>query len=153
MLANSSLILDEPHQRILSVFRLPARLGVFSRDGQLVTRVETCGDSDDAFINAKRNFVYVICGAGYVDVLSPRAATYERMSRIETLSGARQDSSSPSSTDSTWLLARAIRLRRRFGCFDHRPQSLWYHPNEIDSGGLVGGRRASSMGTVQYTSR
>jgi DNA-binding beta-propeller fold protein YncE len=89
LLANYPLILDEPHRRILSVFRLPARLGVFSEEGKLVTRVETCGDSDDAFIDAKRNVVYVICGAGYVDVLKPSGDTYARLGRIETNSGAR----------------------------------------------------------------
>jgi DNA-binding beta-propeller fold protein YncE len=89
LLANYPLILDEPHQRILSVFRLPARVGVFSEDGKLVTRVETCGDSDDAFIDAKRNLVYVICGAGYVDVLKPSGGTYVSFGRIDTNSGAR----------------------------------------------------------------
>jgi DNA-binding beta-propeller fold protein YncE len=89
LLANYPLILDEPHQRILSVFRFPARVGVFAEDGKLVTRVETCGDSDDAFIDGKRNLVYVICGAGYVDVLKPNGDTYASLGRIETNSGAR----------------------------------------------------------------
>jgi len=89
LLSNYPLILDEPHQHILSVFRIPARLGVFGEDGKLVTRVETCGDSDDAFIDGKRNLVYVICGAGYVDVLRPSGDTYARLGRIETNSGAR----------------------------------------------------------------
>jgi DNA-binding beta-propeller fold protein YncE len=89
LLSNYPLILDEPHQRILSVFRLPARVGVFDGDGKLVTRVDTCGDSDDAFIDGKRNLVYVICGTGYVDVLKPSGDTYASLGRIETNSGAR----------------------------------------------------------------
>jgi hypothetical protein len=31
----------------------------------------------------------VICGAGYVDVLAARGDTYERVTRISTVSGAR----------------------------------------------------------------
>ena len=86
---NYPLILDEPHQRVLAVFRSPPRVGVFSRDRRLLAEVETCGDSDDAFIDAKRHVLYVICGAGYIDVLAERGDGYARVSRIETLAGAR----------------------------------------------------------------
>jgi DNA-binding beta-propeller fold protein YncE len=89
LLANFPLVLDQSRQHILSVFRFPPRLAVFGRDGKLVRRVDTCEDSDDVFIDAKRNVVYVICGEGYVDVLAPRGDTYARISRITTNSGAR----------------------------------------------------------------
>ena len=88
--ANFPLALDPARQRVLSIFRHPPVLAAFqAQDGKRIATVETCGDSDDAFIDGKRNLIYVICGAGYVDVLEVRGDTYHRVSRITTLSGAR----------------------------------------------------------------
>jgi DNA-binding beta-propeller fold protein YncE len=88
--ANFPLALDPARQRVLSIFRHPAVLAAFqAQEGKRIATVETCGDSDDAFIDGKRNLIYVICGAGYVDVLEVRGETYQRVSRVTTLSGAR----------------------------------------------------------------
>jgi DNA-binding beta-propeller fold protein YncE len=88
--ANYPLALDPAHQRVVSVFRHPPMLASFqAEDGKRIATVETCGDSDDAFIDGKRNLIYLICGAGYVDVLQLRGDTYQRVSRVTTLSGAR----------------------------------------------------------------
>ena len=88
--ANYALALDPAHQRVLAVFRRPPVLGAFqTQDGKRIATVEVCGDSDDAFLDGKRSLVYVICGAGYVDVLEVRGETYRRVSRVTTLSGAR----------------------------------------------------------------
>lgn len=88
--ANYALALDPAHQRVLAVFRQPPVLGAFqAADGKRIATVELCGDSDDAFFDGKRGLVYVICGAGYVDVLEVRGETYRRVSRVTTLSGAR----------------------------------------------------------------
>ena len=88
--ANYPLALDPPHDRVLSVFRHPSALAAFqAQDGKRVATVETCGDSDDAFVDGKRNLIYVICGAGYVDVLAARGETYKGVNRISTVSGAR----------------------------------------------------------------
>ena len=88
--ANYPLALDPARQSVLSIFPYPPMLGVFqAQDGKRIATVETCGDSDDAFIDGKRNLIYVICGAGYVDVLEVRGETYQRVSRVTTLSGAR----------------------------------------------------------------
>jgi DNA-binding beta-propeller fold protein YncE len=88
--ANYPLALDPPHQRVLSVFRHPSVLAAFqAQDGKRVATAETCGDSDDTFVDGKRNLIYVICGAGYVDVLVARGETYQEVGRISTLSGAR----------------------------------------------------------------
>jgi len=88
--ANYPLALDPAHQRVLSIFRHPAMLAAFqAQDGKRIAAVETCGDSDDGFIDGKRDLVYVICGAGYVDVLKVRGETYTRVSRVTTVSGAR----------------------------------------------------------------
>ena len=50
---------------------------------------ETCGDADDLFVDAKRDRVYVSCGAGFIDVFEPKGAAYRRVARIPTISGAR----------------------------------------------------------------
>src|SRR5215813_7570152 len=88
--ANYPLALDPARQRVVSIFRHPPILAAFqAQDGKRIATVETCGDSDDAFIDGKRNLVYVVCGAGYIDVLEVRGDTYQRVNRITTLSGAR----------------------------------------------------------------
>jgi DNA-binding beta-propeller fold protein YncE len=87
---NFPIALDPARQRVLSIFRHPAMLAAFqAQDGKRIATVETCGDSDEVFIDGKRNLIYVICGAGYVDVLEVRGETYQRVSRVATLSGAR----------------------------------------------------------------
>src|SRR5882757_9213708 len=65
--ANFPLVLDQSGH-VLAVFRHPARIGVFdAQRGALLSSVETCGDSDDVFIDTKRSRLYVICGEGFVD--------------------------------------------------------------------------------------
>jgi DNA-binding beta-propeller fold protein YncE len=88
--ANFPMALDPVRRHVLVIFRSPAELGVFSmKDGKPVTTIETCGDADDLFIDSKRARVYVSCGAGFLDVLEAKDATYRRISRIPTVSGAR----------------------------------------------------------------
>src|SRR5712671_719164 len=88
--ANFPMALDHVRRQILVIFRAPAELGVFSvTDGKPIATTETCGDADDLFIDAKRARVYVSCGAGFLDVLEPKEATYRRIARIPTPSGAR----------------------------------------------------------------
>ena len=84
------MALDHVHRRILVIFRAPAELGVFSMtDGKPVATIDTCGDADDLFIDPRRARVYVSCGAGFLDVLEAKEATYRRIARIPTVSGAR----------------------------------------------------------------
>src|SRR5882672_9909064 len=88
--ANFPMALDHARRQVLVIFRAPAELGVFSMtDGKPIATTETCGDADDLFIDAKRARVYVSCGAGFLDVLEPKEATYRRIARIPTVSGAR----------------------------------------------------------------
>jgi DNA-binding beta-propeller fold protein YncE len=87
---NFAMTVDRDRSRILVVFRSPAELAAFSMtDGRPVAGAGTCGDVDDLFIDAKRNRVYVSCGAGYVDVFETSDAVYRRMARIPTAAGAR----------------------------------------------------------------
>jgi DNA-binding beta-propeller fold protein YncE len=88
--ANFPMTLDQGRRRVLVIFRAPAELGVFSMtDGKPVATAETCGDADDLFVDAKRDRVYVSCGAGFIDVFEPKDAAYRRVARIPTISGAR----------------------------------------------------------------
>jgi hypothetical protein len=86
--ANFPMALNGDANQVLAVFRNPPKLGVFDkRDGSIVRMVDTCGDADDVFVDAKRHRVYVSCGAGVIDIFDARS--YERVSRLPTVSGAR----------------------------------------------------------------
>ena len=86
---NYAMTLDEAAKHVIVVFRGPARLIVLAMsDGASVAERETCGDSDDVFLDAKRKRVYVSCGAGFIDVIDA-ARSYQRIARIPTVSGAR----------------------------------------------------------------
>jgi DNA-binding beta-propeller fold protein YncE len=88
--SNYPLALDARRGRIIAVFRLPASVGVFqASDGRQLSSLKTCGDSDDVFVDEKRNRLYVVCGEGYVDVLAPQDQTYVSLGRIATSPGAR----------------------------------------------------------------
>ena len=88
--ANFPMVLDHVRRQVLVIFRAPAALGVFTMtDGKRIATAETCDDADDLFIDAKRARVYVSCGAGFLDVLEAKDATYRRIARIPTVSGAR----------------------------------------------------------------
>ena len=88
--SNFPMAIDDDQHRVLVVFRSPSRLAVYaSQDGKPISTVETCGDADDVFVDAKRHRVYVSCGEGVVDVFADRGSRYERVARIQTVSGAR----------------------------------------------------------------
>ena len=87
---NFPMALDLVAGRVLTVFRRPARLGVFAmRDGAPVASVESCGDADDVFVDAKRKRIYVSCGDGHIDVFDAERNEYSRIAHIATVSGAR----------------------------------------------------------------
>ena len=82
---NFAMILDRQRQRVLVVFRQPATLAAFSmRDGSVVASAETCGDSDDVFLDERRD-------RARSSERRPAAdeAGYRRIDRITTVPGAR----------------------------------------------------------------
>jgi DNA-binding beta-propeller fold protein YncE len=88
--ANFPMALDEPDGRLAVVYREPAQLAVFdTSSGAPVTRLPACGDSDDVFFDAKRQRIYLSCGAGFLDVTQRRGDSYEELARISTIPGAR----------------------------------------------------------------
>lgn len=105
--ANFPLALDAMHGRVLAVFRHPAKLGVFdTRNGHVIESVATCTDSDDVFIDSKRNRVYVICGEGVIDVFTAQGDEYRLLARVPTLAGARTGLFVPE-LDELFVAARA----------------------------------------------
>lgn len=107
--ANFPMTLDEEAGRLLSVFRSPARVGVFSlQDGNLVATSESCGDADDIFIDAARHRAYVSCGSGALDVIDTLDSAYPRIARIPTVAGARTALFAPE-LDRLFLAVRAQR--------------------------------------------
>jgi DNA-binding beta-propeller fold protein YncE len=87
---NFPMALRRDAGQVLTVFRNPAKLGVFStKDGALVSSLDVCGDADDLFVDPKRHRVYVSCGDGFLDVLEAEGGAYERIAHIPTVFGAR----------------------------------------------------------------
>lgn len=86
---NFAMSIDRDRGRVLLAYRSPAALAVFSTDGKPIASAETCGDVDDLFVDAKRERVYVSCGAGYIDVLEIDGSVYRRIARLPTATGAR----------------------------------------------------------------
>jgi YVTN family beta-propeller protein len=87
---NFPMALDVERKRVLVAFRNPAKLAVFDwENGGLASEVDICGDADDLFVDQKLNRIYVICGAGFIDVLTTADAKYSRVARIPTAAGAR----------------------------------------------------------------
>jgi hypothetical protein len=88
--ANFPMALDDSGQRVLVVYRKPALLAVFdTRNGNVVARLPTCGDADDLFYDAKRQRIYISCGAGSLAVVQRQGDKYRELGRIPTVTGAR----------------------------------------------------------------
>jgi DNA-binding beta-propeller fold protein YncE len=88
--ANFPMALDEADARLVVVYREPALLAVFdTRSGTPVARLSACGDTDDVFFDAKRQRIYLSCGAGFLDVIQQHGPAYEEVARIPTIPGAR----------------------------------------------------------------
>lgn len=88
--ANFPMARDASNAFLAVVFRNPARLVLLdAANGAVKASIETCGDADDVFIDAKRRRIYVSCGEGSVDVLQQDTKGYRSIGRIKTASGAR----------------------------------------------------------------
>jgi YVTN family beta-propeller protein len=113
--ANFAMALDRDQPRLFSVFRKPAKLVGFATDtGQTIAEVDTCGDVDDLFIDAKRQRIYVICGEGFVAVLDLQDKL-RRLAHIPTIEGARTGLFVPE-VDRLFVAARAQ---------GNEPAALW----------------------------
>src|SRR5438128_5150463 len=105
--SNFPMAIDGESRLILVVFRSPPTLvALSSQDGWVAAKVETCGDADDVFVDAKRRRIYASCGEGAVDVLEQSEAGYRRLARVPTVSGARTSLFVPE-LDRLFVAARA----------------------------------------------
>ena len=89
--ANFPMALDENAKRLFVGARKPAELLVYDTDsGRMVAKLPIGGDTDDVFFDAKRKRVYVICGAGRVDVFKQEAPDrYTQEASVKTAPRAR----------------------------------------------------------------
>ena len=88
--ANYPLALDGEKSRVVAVFRRPPRLQTYDmRTGRALSAAEICTDSDDVFVDSKRQRIYVICGQGYVDALDSSSDAFARVGRLTTSDGSR----------------------------------------------------------------
>jgi hypothetical protein len=87
--SNFPMALDDVAGQVSTVFRNPAKLGIFGmRDGASVATADICGDADDIFLDGKRHRLYVSCGNGSLDVIEAQGG-FRRIARIPTVAGAR----------------------------------------------------------------
>jgi DNA-binding beta-propeller fold protein YncE len=101
------MALDETQGLLATAFWDPARLVLLdTANGAIKANVETCGDADDVFFDAKRRRIYVSCGEGLVDVLQGDATGYHALAHIPTRSGARTSLFVPE-LDRLFVAARA----------------------------------------------
>jgi len=115
---NFPMTLDEANRRVIIVFRNPARLEVLAMEsGEKLIERETCGDSDDVFMDAKRKRVYVTCGDGSIDVFDAAGTSYQRLARIRTMAGARTSLFIPAMD----RLALAVRATEK------QPAAIWLY--------------------------
>jgi DNA-binding beta-propeller fold protein YncE len=89
--ANFPIALDETDHRLFVGCRLPSKLVVLSTDsGDVVAKIDISGDTDDLFYDSTRHRIYVICGAGKIDVIEQTDPNrYKTSTKIDTAEGAR----------------------------------------------------------------
>jgi YVTN family beta-propeller protein len=119
---NFSIAVDETAGAVAAVFRNPPRLVLFEPDtGTVKANLETCGDADDVFFDAKRLRLYVSCGEGSVDVFRHDAATVLHLARLPTSRGARTSLFVPE-LDRLFVAARAGLLESKAAILVLKPQ-------------------------------
>jgi DNA-binding beta-propeller fold protein YncE len=89
--ANYPMALDESNHRVFIGCRQPASIAAYdSNAGTMIATTSSVGDTDDMFYDSSRKQLYVIGGAGYVDVLqSDPARPLKTIAHVLTSSGAR----------------------------------------------------------------
>lgn len=94
--SNFPMALDALHHRLWVATRAPARLiALDSNSGKVLNNLETVGDADDVFVDARK--IYVSGGEGAVDVFETRGENVVQIARVKTASGARTSLFDPNS--------------------------------------------------------
>jgi DNA-binding beta-propeller fold protein YncE len=83
---NFPMALDEAHHRLFVATWTPSRMLVFDTEtGKEISAGETAGPSDDLFYDSRRGRVYVLTGAGFLEVFQDRDHThYDRIAHYAT---------------------------------------------------------------------
>jgi len=89
--ANFPMALDEASHRLFIACRSPSKLVVLNTDsGDTVTTLDISGDADEVFYDAKTRRLYLICGAGSVDIIEQTNSDhYKPAAKVPTANGAR----------------------------------------------------------------
>src|SRR5215213_300372 len=88
---NFPMALDEGNHRLFVGARSPAKLLVLDTEtGTLTTSLDSSGDADDIFYDAKNKRIYVSGGEGAISVFEQTDAdTYSLRDKVDTAEGAR----------------------------------------------------------------
>jgi len=83
---NFPMALDETHHRLFVATWTPSRMLVFDTEtGKEISAGETAGPSDDLFYDSRRGRVYVLTGAGFLEVFQDRDHIhYDRIAHYAT---------------------------------------------------------------------
>lgn len=89
--ANFPMALDETNHRLFVGCRLPSKLIVLNTEsGEVAAGIDISSDPDDIFYDTKRHSVYVICGAGKIDVIAQSGPnSYKAVAKVPTANGTR----------------------------------------------------------------
>jgi DNA-binding beta-propeller fold protein YncE len=88
---NFPMALDEANHRLFIACRFPSNLVVLNTEsGDVVAKLGISGDPDEVFYDNKRHRIYVICGAGKIDIMEQADPnTYTASTKVSTAGGAR----------------------------------------------------------------
>jgi DNA-binding beta-propeller fold protein YncE len=88
---NFPMALDEANHRLFIACRFPSNLVVLNTEsGDVVAKLGISGDPDEVFYDNKRHRIYVICGAGKIDIMEQADPnTYTASTKVSTADGAR----------------------------------------------------------------
>jgi DNA-binding beta-propeller fold protein YncE len=88
---NFPMGLDEANHRLFIGCRIPSKLVVINTDsGDIVAKIDISGDPDEVFYDNKRHRIYVVCGAGKIDIIEQTGVnTYKAFAKVQTADGAR----------------------------------------------------------------
>jgi hypothetical protein len=119
--SNFPMALDGQGRMLAIAFRNPARLVLLdARNGAVTANVDTCDDADDVFFDGHRHRVYVVCGAGAVDVFQANDRDLQPVARVKTSPGARTGLFVPE-LDRLFVAARAAAAGADAGILVFRP--------------------------------
>jgi DNA-binding beta-propeller fold protein YncE len=88
--SNFPMALDSARSVLATVFRSPPKLVLLdTKTGSVAGNFPACRDADDVFFDAKRERIYVSCGAGEIALFQRDGVNYRRLASVATATGAR----------------------------------------------------------------